>query len=171
MKKLLSLLLFLPLLASCSTTKTAHDPSTDKKAPEPAAYYEGDLNYVLTISDESRRVVLEADRHDNVTVATLTSPEEMSGIRFFDEPDVMRVSLKNGEELTLTKEASAGLRLFFRVMEKKLSKNDFSEGKFSFEIEGCPVTVTLNADGYPTLIETKNGSSLRSAEVEILPEN
>ena len=178
MKKLISVVLclvaVLTALTSCAVENETEDNSgnvtkkEDSTPIRPADYADGDLTYSLSISDGYRTVALDVVREGAVTTASVASPESLSGVNVVYDADGMRLSVPEGEVIALTPEGSAGLAVFFDVMKHGLSKDEYiSEGKYEFVSGIYDVSLMLDADGNPCLIELTSGGVKRCAEVEV----
>ena len=164
------------LLVSCSSVDT-QSPHGDGKAEggdkstapiRPAEYAEGDLTYELSISDGYRTVTLKVERVSNITTASVTGPQAMTGVSVIYDAAGMRLSAPEGEELALTPEAARGLAVFFDVMGSPLAEDSHvTAGKYAFDLDGYSVTVVLDENGYPCLIELIGGGIKRCAEVKV----
>lgn len=159
------------LAVSCSPSESesgggthAKNESTEKIRP--SGYSEGDICYTLSISDGYRTVSLACERVGEVTRCSVSSPEEMRGVSVIYDAAGFRISAPEGEEFSVTEEASAGLAVLFDAMGHEPSEDErTSADKFVFTLKGYDAVLTLGDDGFPRLLEVTCGGVKRCVEV------
>lgn len=168
MKKLLILMLLIvsTSLASCADTGGRENGGgiwkhgeENAKLPKFADYGTGDVEYTAELSDGKRVVTLEVKRTSGVSVATVTSPDELAGALITDDTEGMRILLKDDCELPVSAEASAGLAVVFALYlpipeEAKVTNS----GEVRFTVGEYTARLKLTEDGYPdTATVVKDG--------------
>ncbi len=168
MKKLLILMLLILCTALTSCTATGNRENSggiwnrseeNAKLPKCADYGTGDVEYTAELSDGKRVVTLEVKRASGVSVATITSPDELAGVLITDDTEGMRILLEDGCELPVSAEASAGLATVFALYlpipeEAKVTNS----GEVRFTVGEYTARLKLTEDGYPdTATVTKEG--------------
>lgn len=167
----ISIALICLALTSCATREEAPQaegalPHTTEQKITPADYADGELSYALTLSDGKRSVDLSVARHDGVTEAKVTSPETLLGCTVICDAMGTRLLPPNGESLSLTDGAAAGLRVYFDAMSHKVNDSEkVSEGVYRFNDGEYEVTVMLDTDGFPRLITVTGEGYTRHGEV------
>ncbi len=166
MKKLLMLMICVALLTSCTAADNGGNGGIwgreegKARLPECADYGTGDAAYTVEIRDGKRSVTLDAKREGGITVATVTSPEELAGAVITDDTEGMRMILDGGCELPLSAEVSAGLAAVFAVylpLPEDVSVTD--EGEAEFMAGDYTIRLALTEDGYPDMaVLAKDGA-------------
>lgn len=168
MKKLLILMLLIvsTSLASCADTGGRENGGgiwkhgeENAKLPKFADYGTGDVEYTAELSDGKRVVTLEVKRTSGVSVATVTSPDELAGALITDDTEGMRMIVAGECELPLSPEASAGLAAVFAVYSPIPEEANVTDsGVVNFTSGEFTVKLKLTEDGYPdTATVVKDG--------------
>ena len=167
MKHLTTLVLLLTLaLTSCALV----DQGEQNSPVTPADYYSSDASYTLDIADDRRHVTLAVTRAKDSTSATVTHPEELSGMTLTQSGDLLRVLTRDGIELTLTSEVASGFTAFLQALCQKPTENSRTEdGAYLFEIRNHTAKITLGEDGYPREITVTDGENTRTGTLSFTP--
>lgn len=133
------------------------------RLPHIADYTERDIRYTATVSDGTRSVTLLCERIGGVTTASVTSPEELSGLTVIYDAEGLRLRLphESCSDVYVSDVGAAGLTAIFDALKQTLGKDSFSGGReFDFDLGGVPVRLTLSPDGLPqkALVGEKEGA-------------
>lgn len=135
------------------------------KIPKCTDYGTKDVSYTVEVSDGKRSVTLDAERHDGITVATVTSPEALAGTVITDDTEGMRMIVAGECELPLSPEASAGLAAVFAVyLPIPEEANVTDEREVEFLSGDYTVRLKLTEDGYPDTATLKKDGAERQVK-------
>lgn len=187
--KLLSLLVCAAVLCSCSSNNSSYvdpgnigaqtseiqgdDTSVPKKKrsmPKVSDYHKGDISYKVTLSDAARSISLDVERRGGVTIARVTSPEELAGLTITDDAaDGVRITTdyEGDEDIIMTDEGGTGFLCIAGIMSHKVSKDEFDGyGTFVFDSHGYSVELQIGENGFPERAKITRGGYVRELVVE-----
>ncbi len=155
-------------LLSCSDVSRSEpvSPRSDSAHITPASYADGDIEYMLTVSDGSRSVSIAVARTDGISEADILTPDTLAGVHIVSDGEGVRITPPSGELLSLTDRLGAGLNVFFEVMARLPSEGErTADGAYFFSQSGFNVTLVLSDDGMPRHITLERDGVTRHGEL------
>ena len=162
MKRLFAVLVFLVLVSALVSCEKGKD----------AALFTGDADFSLTLKrgDGEGTLTMDATRRGGVTEARITSPAELSGVKFSRGGDGS-VIFTGSVSVPLTEDAARGANIVFDVLSDPVPENASVEkteegAVWTFERDGCSVILRIDRYGIPQGAEITADGMKRTARID-----